>query len=108
MANKEKTEQETPIGTDQTLPGDPATDSVAEDPAGEDTETKTAEVAAAYQRAKNELNEALDKLRHEMSKFDLEKAWKQARTFAEENPTLSIFLAVGDGKIGRASCRERE
>lgn len=63
---------------------------------------KTDEIAATYERAKHELNEAVSKLRHELSELDLEKARQQARTWVEENPTLTVLLALGAGiLVGR-------
>jgi len=60
---------------------------------------KTDEIAATYERAKKELTEAVSKLRDEIKQIDMEKARQQARTWVEENPTLTVFLALGAGIV---------
>ncbi len=71
----------------------------AEDAVTEEVTDKTDEIAATYERAKQELNEAVSKLRDELKQLDLEKARQQARTWMEENPTLTVFLALGAGIV---------
>ncbi len=119
MAKKktEKAEQEKTIGKAETqaaangaqpeeaMPEEaPTEDAVAEEAGAEDAvkeevTDKTDEIAATYERAKQELNEAVSKLRDELKQLDLEKARQQARTWVEENPTLTVFLALGAGIV---------
>jgi len=55
------------------------------------------ELTRAYERARDELNEAVRTLRAELAKIDLEQARARARTWIDENPTLAVFLGVGAG-----------
>ena len=71
----------------------------AEDAAPEEVIDKTDEIAATYERAKKELTEAVSKLHDELKQIDVQKARQQARTWVEENPTLTVFLALGAGIV---------
>lgn len=55
------------------------------------------ELTRAYERARDELNEAVRSLRAEIAKIDLEQARVRARTWVDENPTLAVFLGIGAG-----------
>lgn len=57
------------------------------------------ELAHAYERARDELNEAVQSLRAEIAKVDLEKARLRARSWVDENPTLAVFLGIGAGIV---------
>ncbi|MCH8962155.1 MAG: hypothetical protein IH820_12750 [Bacteroidetes bacterium] len=82
------------------MPEEAATEDIgAEDAAQEEVIDKTDEIAATYERAKKELTEAVSKLRDEIKQIDVEKARQQARTWVEENPTLTVFLALGAGIV---------
>ncbi len=100
MAAKKKAEEtpEEEVNGEEVVPettnGAPAEASIQEQ-----VEDKTDEIAATYERAKHELNEAVTKLRHEISQLDVEKARQQARTWVEENPTLTVLLALGAGIV---------
>lgn len=77
-------------------------EAVTEDLGAEDAAPeidKTDEIAATYERAKKELTEAVSKLRDEIKQIDMEKARQKARTWVEENPTLTVFLALGAGIV---------
>ncbi len=108
MADNEKNEQaEEAEATEQEAAQEAANGTapeaaIPEATASEATSDKTDEIAATYERAKHELNEAVSKLRHELSELDVEKARQQARTWVEENPTLTVFIALGAGiLVGR-------
>lgn len=111
-AQQEKAEPEKTIGKAETraaangaqpeesMPEEAPTDeAVAEEAVKEEVIDKTDEIAATYERAKQELSEAVSKLRDELKQLDLEKARQQARTWVEENPTLTVFLALGAGIV---------
>ena len=86
--------------SDDVMPEDVMTeDGSANDAAQEAVKDKTDEIAATYERAKKELNDAVSKLRGEIQQIDIEKARQQARTWVEENPTLTVFLALGAGIV---------
>lgn len=55
------------------------------------------ELTRAYERARDELNEAVRNLRAELAKIDIEQARARARSWVDENPTLAVLLGVGAG-----------
>ena len=93
-----KEEQEKTIGKEaasqQANNGAPTTDDIREE-----VKATQSEVADLYERARRELNESVNRLRYEMSKFDVDEARQRARTWVEENPTLAVFLALGGGIV---------
>ena len=80
------------------MPEEAATEDLGAEDAAPEID-KTDEIAATYERAKKELTEAVSKLRDEIKQIDMEKARQQARTWVEENPTLTVFLALGAGIV---------
>lgn len=55
------------------------------------------------EQARREMNEAIQTLRMEMARLDLQKAGRQARSWVDENPTLAAFIGIGAGlMVGRA------
>lgn len=54
---------------------------------------------AAYERARNELQNAVARLRAEVSRVDLAQARLQARNWVRENPELASLLAIGGGLL---------
>ena len=80
------------------MPEEAATEDLGPEDAAQEID-KTDEIAATYERAKKELTEAVSKLRDEIKQIDMEKARQQARTWVEENPTLTVFLALGAGIV---------
>lgn len=90
---------------EESMPEEAATEDVAaegvvaEGAIADEVPDKTDDIAATYERAKQDLNEAVTKLRDELKQLDVEKARQQARTWVEENPTLTVFLALGAGII---------
>lgn len=57
------------------------------------------ELTQAYERARDELNEAVRTLRMEIAKIDIDQARVKARSWVDENPTLAVFLGIGAGII---------
>ena len=57
------------------------------------------ELTQAYERARDELNDAVRTLRMEIAKIDLDQARTRARTWVDENPTLAVFLGIGAGIV---------
>lgn len=57
------------------------------------------EVTQAYERARDELSEAVRALRSEIAKIDLEQARTRAKGWVDENPLLAVFIGVGAGII---------
>lgn len=55
------------------------------------------ELTRAYERARDELNEAVRNVRTELSKIDFDQARTRARSWVDENPTLAVFLGIGAG-----------
>lgn len=55
------------------------------------------ELIDAYDRARDELNEAIRNVRAELAKIDFDKARTRARSWVDENPTLAVFLGIGAG-----------
>ena len=102
MADKKKTEkdqaQEAAATGEEAIP-ETANGAAPETAVPDAVEDQTDEIAQTYERAKHELNEAVSKLRHELSELDMAKARQQARTWAEENPTLTVVIALGAGVL---------
>lgn len=59
----------------------------------------SSDLSAAYEKAKSELDEAVMKLRREVSNLDVAQARVRARTWVQENPTLAALLAAGAGLV---------
>lgn len=59
----------------------------------------SAEVSAAYERARKEVQEAIARLRTEIARIDFEQARVQARDWIRNNPELASLMAVGAGLI---------
>ena len=57
------------------------------------------ELTHAYERARDELNDAVRALRAEIARVDFDQARVRARNWVDENPTLAVFLGVGAGII---------
>lgn len=56
-----------------------------------------------FEKAQQQLSSAVAKLREEASNVDFDQARVRAKTWVEENPTLSVAVAVGAGLlIGKA------
>ncbi len=55
------------------------------------------DVTHAYERARDELNDAVRSLRAEVAKIDLEQARTRAKGWVDENPMLAVFIGVGAG-----------
>jgi len=105
-APQESAEPEKTLGKEaaqEPTNGTPPEEAPSEEAAGGEGQDavreKTDEIAATYERAKHELNEAVAKLRDELARLDLEKARQRARTWVEENPTLAVMLALGAGVV---------
>lgn len=110
-ADQEQADQEKTIGKaeaqangaqpEEATPENAAADDAvaADDAQEEEVKNKTDEIVATYERARQELNQAVAKLRDELKQLDVEKARQQARTWVEENPTLTVFLALGAGIV---------
>lgn len=61
------------------------------------------ELTNAYNRARDELNEAIRNVRTELSRIDIDQARRRATSWVDENPTLAVFLGIGAGILaGRA------
>lgn len=52
-----------------------------------------------FDRAQQQLSSAVTRIREEASNMDLDGARVRAKTWVEENPTLSVALAVGAGLL---------
>lgn len=65
--------------------------------ASEDRNRQLRELTQAYERARDELNEAVRAVRVELSKVDIDQARVRARSWVDENPTLAVFLGIGAG-----------
>ncbi|MFQ5572445.1 MAG: hypothetical protein ACE5G0_22450, partial [Rhodothermales bacterium] len=74
MADKDQPKQEKTIGKEKAQAEESSNGAPTGDAVGEKVDDKAAEVTATYQRAKQELNEAVSKLRYEVSKLDVEQA----------------------------------
>lgn len=57
------------------------------------------ELTRAYERARDELNDAVRTLRAEIANVDIDQARLRARTWVDENPTLAVFLGIGAGIV---------
>ncbi len=57
------------------------------------------EARSAYERARQELSEATDRLRGEIRDFDAKEAGESARQWVRDNPGLSLLLAAGAGVL---------
>ena len=61
------------------------------------------ELTNAYNRARDELNEAIRNVRAELARIDFDQARRRATSWVDENPTLAVFLGIGAGILaGRA------
>lgn len=66
-------------------------------------EAYAGDIAAAYERARQEMNEAVRALRAEIERIDLAQARARVQSAVEQNPTLAVFLGIGAGiLLGRA------
>lgn len=77
----------------------PANSAEGEGPAAtsEERHRQMQELTQAYERARDDLNEAIRNVRVELSKIDFDQARTRARSWVDENPTLAVFLGVGAG-----------
>lgn len=75
-------------------PGEPGAPETQQETPGE---RQLQEVIHAYERARDELNEAIQNVRTELAKIDFEQARTRARSWVDENPTLAVFLGIGAG-----------
>ncbi len=66
-------------------------------PAVEERNRQLQELTQAYERAREELNEAVRNVRIELSKIDFDQARTRAKSWVDENPTLAVFLGIGAG-----------
>lgn len=57
------------------------------------------EIGALYDRARRELNEAVQTLRAEVAQLDLAQTRARAERWVDENPTLTLFLGIGAGLL---------
>lgn len=57
------------------------------------------EITEAYERARDELAEAVRSLRAEIAKIDIDRARTRAKGWVDENPLLAVFIGVGAGII---------
>lgn len=57
------------------------------------------ELTHAYNRARDELNEAIRNVRVELAKVDFEGARARAKSWVDENPALAVFLGIGAGIV---------
>lgn len=55
------------------------------------------ELTNAYNRARDELNEAIRNVRSELARVDIDQARRRAKSWVDENPTLAVFLGIGAG-----------
>lgn len=66
-------------------------------PVSEERKRQMEELTRAYERARDELNEAVRNVRAEISKIDFDQARTRAKSWVDENPTLAVFLGIGAG-----------
>lgn len=66
-------------------------------PVSEERKRQMEELTRAYERARDELNEAVRNVRVELSKIDFDQARTRAKSWVDENPTLAVFLGIGAG-----------
>lgn len=59
----------------------------------------SADVTAAYERARREVQDAIARLRTEINRIDFEQARIQARDWVRSNPEFATVLAVGAGML---------
>ncbi|MEZ4698999.1 MAG: hypothetical protein R2834_01615 [Rhodothermales bacterium] len=85
-----------------TPPKTETTDALPEDGAQESASRVDAmldEARTAYEKARQEMTEATERLRGELKNFDARKAGENAREWVRENPGLSLLLAAGAGLV---------
>lgn len=79
-----------------------ATGAPAADEARQQIEGHASDIAAAYERARRELNDAVRTLREEVARLDFDEARTRAQRWVDDNPTLAVFLGIGAGiLVGR-------
>jgi ElaB/YqjD/DUF883 family membrane-anchored ribosome-binding protein len=65
-------------------------------------EGQIGDVKATYERARLEMNQALERLRSEINRLDMQQAQERAVGWVRENPALAAAIAAGMGiAIGR-------
>jgi len=57
------------------------------------------ELADAYEKTRQELNEVLQRLREQLARLDAQAAAAHARNWIVEHPTLALLLALGAGVL---------
>lgn len=80
----------------EAAPGDPSPDAAGEQGTAEQQE-QLQELTKAYNRARDELNEAVRSVREELARVDFDQARRRAKSWVDENPTLAVFLGIGAG-----------
>ncbi len=71
----------------------------SETPSAEEQASVQHEVKEAYEKARDELKATAERLRKEIDQIDTQKIGKSVTTFIQENPGLSLFLALGAGIV---------
>lgn len=77
-------------------PGDPTKESADRQGTAEQRR-QLQELTDAYNRARDELNDAVRIVREELARVDFDQARRRARSWVDENPTLAVFLGMGAG-----------
>lgn len=94
-------EQKAGIGESRTNGEGPekpeAGDEGSEPTAEERRQRQLEELTLAYNRAREDLNQAIRNVRAEMAAVDFDQARTRAKSWVDENPTLAVFLGVGAG-----------
>ncbi len=96
-------EEQDKAGVDQPYPdGNVRAESTGDESAEESSAARRRqldELTQAYERARDELNDAVRSLRAEVARIDLEQARTRARSWVDENPVLAVFIGVGAGIV---------